>query len=236
MQNLSRRRLPPQTNPMNIDPTLSALADRLEQAYSGAVYDVMRARGFPDCVLPNTLRPLDPSRKLAGVVYTVSGSRRVNLDAHETLLSWTALLSRAPRDSVVVCQPNDSTLAHMGELSSETLSYRGIRGYIVDGGCRDSEYILALGFRVWCRYFTPVDVVGRWAADTFGERIRIGDVSVKSGDLILADRDGVVVVPQSMAAQVVADVEEVMRTENKVRTAILQGVDPREAYLRYGKF
>ena len=124
----------------------------------------------------------------------------------------------------------------MGELSSETLSYRGIRGYIVDGGCRDSEYILALGFRVWCRYFTPVDVVGRWAADTFGERIRIGDVSVKSGDLILADRDGVVVVPQSMAAEVVADVEEVMRTENKVRTAILQGVDPREAYLKFGKF
>ena len=62
---------------MNTDPTLSALANRLEQAYSGAVYDVMRARGFPDCVLPNTLRPLDPSRKLAGVVYTVSGSRRV---------------------------------------------------------------------------------------------------------------------------------------------------------------
>ena len=107
---------------MNIDPALSALADRLEKAYSGAVYDVMRARGCPNCVLPNTLRPLDPGRKLAGVVYTVSGSRRDNLDAHQTLLSWTALLSKAPRDSVVVCQPNDSELAHMGELRARRLS------------------------------------------------------------------------------------------------------------------
>jgi regulator of RNase E activity RraA len=221
---------------MNIDPALSALADRLDKAYSGAVYDVMRARGCPNCVLPNTLRPLDPGRKLAGVAYTVSGSRRDQLDAHQTLLSWTALLSKAPCQSVVVCQPNDSTLAHMGELSSETLKYRGIRGYIVDGGCRDSDFILKLGFRVWCRYFTPVDVVGRWAADTFGEPIRIGDVTVCSGDLILADRDGVVVVGQSIAAEVVHAVEEVMRTENKVRSAILQGVDPQEAYLRFGKF
>jgi regulator of RNase E activity RraA len=222
---------------MNIDPTLSALADRLEQAYSGAVYDVLRARGHANCVLPNTLRPLDPGRKLAGVVYTVSGSRRDDLDAHHTLLSWTALLSKAPPASVVVCQPNDSTLAHMGELSSETLKYRGVRGYVVDGGCRDSEFILQLGFPVWCRYFTPVDVVGRWTAETFGEPIRIGEATVCSGDLLLADRDGVVVVPQAIAAEVVvAAVEEVMRTESKVRTAILQGVDPQEAYLRFGKF
>jgi regulator of RNase E activity RraA len=221
---------------VNVEPNLTALADRLENAYSGAVYDVLRAMGRPDCVLPSTIRPLDPPRKLAGVVYTVSGQRHEGLDAHQTLLAWTALLGKAPPGSVVVCQPNDSTLAHMGELSSETLTYRGIRGYVVDGGCRDSDFILQLGFRVWCRYFTPMDVVGRWMADAFGEPIEIGGVTIRSGDLLLADRDGVVIVPQEIAAEVVGRVEEVMRTENKVRTAILQGVDPQEAYLRFGKF
>lgn len=209
---------------------------RLEACYSGAVYDVLRALGHPNQVLPTDIRPLDPTRSLAGKIYTVSGHNDPTLDAHKTLLEWTGLLSKAPRGSVVICQPNDDQLAHMGELSAETLTLRGVRGYIVDGGCRDSGFILKLGFRVWCRYFTPRDVVGRWVADGFGEPIVIGGVTIRTGDYVLADRDGVVIIPGELAADVVARTEAVLATENKVRTAILNGVDPQEAYLRHGKF
>jgi regulator of RNase E activity RraA len=212
------------------------LADRLENCYTGAVYDVLRAAGRPGQALPSSLRPLIPERRLAGRVFTVSGRAQPGLDAHESLLHWTAFLSRAPRGSVVVCQPNDSTFAHMGELSAETLNFRGVRGYIVDGGCRDSDFILRIGFRVWCRYFVPVDVVGRWKAEEFDVPIRIGEVDVHPGDYVLADRDGAVVIPGAMAADVVARTEEVMGTENKVRSAIMRGVDPQQAYLQYGKF
>ena len=213
-----------------------SLSTRLEQTYSGAIYDVMRALGRPNCVLPPTIRPLDPGKKLAGQIFTVAGRRDDSLDAHQTLLAWTALLSKAPKNSVVVCQPNDSELSHMGELSSETLKFRGVRGYIVDGGCRDSEFILKLGFPVFCRYFTPVDIVGRWIADSFGQPITIGTVQIATGDWIFADRDGIVVIPADMAEQVVDQTEQVMRTENLVRNAILQGADPQEAYLKHGKF
>lgn len=219
---------------MNFDDT--QLAGRLEQCYSGAVYDVLRSMGLPNQVLPDTLRPLDASRSLAGRIFTVSGHIDLKLDAHQTLLEWTGLLSQAPRGSVVICQPNDSTLAHMGELSAETFHYRGVRGYIVDGGCRDSGFILRIGLRVWCRYFTPRDVVGRWIPDSLGTPIVIGGVQIRTGDYVLADRDGVVIIPQERAGEVVEKVEDVLRTENKVRTAILQGIDPREAYLKYGKF
>jgi 4-hydroxy-4-methyl-2-oxoglutarate aldolase len=212
------------------------LAQRLEACYSGAVYDVLRAMGHPNQVLPPTLRPLDATRRLAGRVYTVSGHSDDTLDAHQTLLQWTGLLSKAPADSVVICQPNDSTLAHMGELSAETMTLRGVRGYIVDGGCRDSELILGIGFRVWCRYFTPRDVVGRWVADGFGEPIRIGEVTIHSGDYVLADRDGIVIIPADLAHEVTAQTEAVMQTENLVRKAILEGIDPQQAYLQYGKF
>ncbi len=212
------------------------LSDRLEKCYSGAIYDVLRAMGKPDCVLPNNIRPLDANKRIAGPVFTVSGRPRQDLDAHQTLLAWTALLSKAPKDSVIICQPNDSTMAHMGELSSETLTFRGIRGYIVDGGCRDSDFILRVGFPVWCRYFTPVDVVGRWAAESFGEPIVIGGITIRNGDYAFADRDGVVVIPGEMAEETTARVEHVMQQENLVRKAILQGVDPQEAYLKYGKF
>jgi regulator of RNase E activity RraA len=209
---------------------------RLKKCYSGAVYDTLRAMGLPDQLLPQTIRPLDPTRKLAGRIFTVRGHVDLNLDAHTTLLEWTKLLSRAPGGSVVVCQPNDSTLAHMGELSSETFTCRGVRGYIVDGGCRDSSFILKIGFPVWCRYFTPRDVVGRWVADGFGEPIEIGGVKIRTGDYVMADRDGALIIPHEIIGEVTDRVEEVLRTENKVRTAILKGVDPVEAYLQYRKF
>jgi regulator of RNase E activity RraA len=211
-------------------------ADRLQACYSGAVFDVLDRMGLPAQVLPQTLRPLDPTRKIAGKAYTVEGHLHPGLEPHTTLFEWTGLLSRAPTQSVVVCQPNDSSLAHMGELSAETLLFRGIRGYVVDGGCRDSDFIHQIGFPVWCRYYTPSDIVGRWKPDTFGEPIVIGEVTISTGDYILADRDGVIVIPAAMAEEVIAKTEAVMQTENLVRKAILEGVDPQEAYLRHGKF
>ncbi len=210
--------------------------DRLEACYSGAVYDVLRAMGHAEQVLPQEIRPLLPDRKLAGRVYTIGGNAKPNLDGHQTLLAWTEMLSRAPKGSVVMMQPNDSTMSHMGELSSETMLHRGIRGYIVDGGCRDSEFISKIGFRVWCRYYTPVDIVGRWEAETFGEPITIGGVVIRTGDYVLADFDGAVVIPGALIEEVTSKVEEVLQTESLVRKAILEGVDPKQAYLKHGKF
>ena len=212
------------------------VADRLATCYTGAIYDVLRAMDYHQQVLPSTIRPLDPTRKLAGRVFTVGGRIDQTQTAHETLLQWTALLSKAPADSVVICQPNDSTLAHMGELSAETLQHRGVRGYIVDGGCRDTDFILKIGFPVFCRYLTPADIVGRWVAETFGGPIAISNVSIETGDYVLADRDGVVIIPGAKADEVVARAEELMHTENLVRKAILEGVDPQQAYLTYGQF
>ncbi len=216
--------------------TQKSLSDRLEKCYSGAVYDVLRAMGYPNQALPNTIRPIDIHTKLAGPIYTVSGRYDETMDPHETLLQWTGLLSKAPEGNVVICQPNDDTLAHMGELSSETLQLRGIRGYIVDGGSRDSEFISRIGFKVFCKYFTPVDVVGRWVADKFAEPIKIAKVEIETGDYVMADRDGIVIIPKAIAEEVVKKTEAVLQTESLVRKAILEGVDPQEAYLKYGKF
>ncbi|MCM2274088.1 MAG: RraA family protein [Candidatus Didemnitutus sp.] len=217
-------------------PPADPLAERLERCYTGAVYDVLRGLGLPNQALPADIRPLVPSTKLAGRIFTVSGHAQPNLDAHESLLHWTAFLSRAPAGSVVLCQPNDASFAHMGELSAETLNFRGVRGYLVDGGCRDTEFIVELGFRVFCRYVTPIDVVGRWKAETFGDPISIGVVTIRTGDYVLADRDGAVVIPGEIVEEVVSKTEAVMNTENEVRTAIMRGVDPQQAYLQYGKF
>ncbi len=212
------------------------LATRLEACYAAAVHDVLRGMGHEKCVLPPEIRPLDPSKKLAGEIYTFSGYIDQTRDAHETLVAWTGVLSKAPPGKVLVCQPNTFAVALMGELSAETLKYKGVRGYVVDGRCRDTEFILDQGFRVFCNLTTPADIVARWMPDRFGEPVTIGEVTICTGDYLLADRDGVVIIPGKIAAEVVAKTEAVLQTENKVRTAILSGMDPQEAYLKFGKF
>ena len=212
------------------------LVARLEKTYTGVVHDVMRAMGLRDFTLPPEIRPLAPGQVLAGAVATVSGRVDPGADPHQTLLGWTGLLSKARAGTVLICQPNDSAVAHMGELSAETLKRKGVRGYVADGGCRDVEFILELGFPVWCRYLTPRDIVGYWLPDRFDRPITIGPVTIAPGDLALGDRDGMVILPAARAADIVAAAESAIGTENLVRKAILEGVDPQQAYLQYGKF
>ena len=212
------------------------LVSRLEKCYTGAVYDVLREKGMKNTILPHEIKSIDPSKKIAGRIWTCSGEIDESLDKDTTMLSWTEMLSKAPKDSVVVCQPNDGTIAHMGELSAETLKYRGVRGYIVDGGCRDVDFILKLGFPVFCKYFTPSDVVCRWQVKTLGEPIKIGDLEIKSGDYVLGDIDGVVIIPNEIIDEVITDTENYINTESALRKDILSGVDPKEAYLKYRLF
>ncbi len=212
------------------------LTDRLERCYTGVVHDVMRAMGLRDFTFPPELRPIMPERAMAGPAFTIEGETSAAFEPHETLLAWTGLLSKAPAGHVWVSQPNDRTVAHMGELSAETLRNKGVRGCLLDGFARDINFLLELGFQTWCRGFTPRDIVGWWRPRAMEVKIRIGDVLVEPGDYIVADRDGAIRVPRALVADVIDKAETAIATENKVRTAILQGVDPQEAYLRHGKF
>jgi regulator of RNase E activity RraA len=124
----------------------------------------------------------------------------------------------------------------MGELSAETLHLRGVLGYIVDGGCRDNAFIRKLKFPVFARFQTPRDIAGAWTLESFGNPIEMEGVQIRTGDFVLADIDGIVVVPGQRVEAVIAEVEKVMHTENLVRRAILDGISPKEAYLRHGKF
>ena len=212
------------------------LTDRLRACYTGAVHDVLRMMGHERVVLPHAIKPLDPTQKLAGPVWTVSGHVDRTKSRHETLLGWCTLLSKAPRGHVVVCQPNNREVAMMGELSAQTLAARGVLGFVVDGGSRDTGLVLEQRFPVWCSFLTPSDIVARWIPDAYGAPIDIGGVTITTGDWLLADRDGVVIVPKAIAEEVVLRTEEVVSTESDMRKALVGGMDPVDAYNAYGKF
>jgi regulator of RNase E activity RraA len=214
----------------------SQLTERLERCYTGVIHDTMRAMGLRDFTLPPELRPLMPEKTLAGPAFTIQGKVDRTADPHETLLAWTGLLSKAPAGSIWTSQPNDRVVAHMGELSAETLRNKGVRGCVVDGLVRDTSFILALGFQTWSRGFTPRDIVGYWLPAATEVPIRIGEVDIAPGDYLVGDRDGMIRVPVERVEQVLERSEQAMSTESKVRKAILEGVDPQQAYLQFGKF
>ena len=173
---------------------------------------------------------------LAGPAFTIDGRVDPGAEAHETLLAWTGLLSKAKPGHIWVSQPNDRVVAHMGELSAETLKNKGVLGCVADGFVRDTNFLLAMEFNTWSRGHTPRDIVGHWLPRAIEIEIRIGDVVIAPGDYLLGDRDGMVRVPAGRAEEIVTAAETAIATENKVRTAILAGVDPQEAYKRFGKF
>ncbi len=215
---------------------MASLTERLLTVYTGAVHDVLRGMGHERIALPSAIKPLDPTLKLAGPAWTVSGHIDRTKTRDDTLLGWCTLLARAPAGHVIVCQPHNHEVALMGELSAQTLQARGVLGYVVDGGSRDTELVLGQRFPVFCSFLTPSDIVARWIPDAYGEPVDLGGVTIATGDYILGDRDGVVAIPQALAEEVVTKTEEVVSTEGEMRKALIAGMDPVAAYHRYGKF
>jgi 4-hydroxy-4-methyl-2-oxoglutarate aldolase len=212
------------------------LTARLAACYTGAVHDVLRMMGHDNIVLPPAIKAIAPGTRLAGPVWTVSGHIDRTRTRDETLLGWCTLLSRAPSGHVIVCQPHNHEVALMGELSAQTLQARGVLGYVVDGGSRDTDLVLEQGFPVFCSFLTPSDIVERWIPDSYGEPVTIGTVTVSTGDYLLGDRDGVVIIPRALVEDVIVKTEEVVSTETEMRRALIGGMDPVAAYDKYGKF
>ena len=215
---------------------MTSLADQLKRCNTPAVFDVLRIHGLPVIELPRDIRPLDPKSVLAGPVFPIEGRTDPDISVHESLeLFIRDVLSGAPADHVVVCQPNDHGRSCMGDLAAEALRRRGIRGYLIDGGSRDAEEICDIGFPVFCRYLSPIDIVGSWRLTATNQPILIDGITISPGDYILGDRDGILLIPQAHAAFVIAETVKTMATDGAMRTAIRGGRDPYDAFLEFGK-
>ncbi len=207
-----------------------------QSCYTGVIHDVMRAMGKKNLTLPSRIMPLQPELTLCGPVWTVNGRVDETADVHETLLAWTWLLSKAPAEHIWTAQPHTQQLAQMGELSAETLHHKGVLGCVLDGALRDANFIMRLGFPCWRTHHTPRDIVGFWLPTATDEDIMLGEVLIRPGDWLHGDRDGMVCIPLEVVDQVLDESLIAMKTESKVRNAILAGTDPQDAYLKYGKF
>ena len=213
------------------------LVERLAKIpYTGAISDILDQMGFHNQVLPREIQSLHPGQTVVGRALTIVGEPTTSEDPEVIFVPFLKMLGEVKPGDVLVNQPNDSFAAHLGELSSETAQFRGARGAVIDGGARDTDYILKLGFPVFARYKTPVDIIGRWRLVAHNIPVDIGRAHIEPGDYIVGDRDGVVAIPQSIIEDVVTKAEEVVETENLVRKSILKGVHPVDAFRQFGRF
>jgi len=214
------------------------LPRRLARVPTAAVTDVLDEMGLQRQTLPAAIQPLAPDMRLAGYAFTARGRahRGSPRERDQTLRRFLAMLGTVPADSVLVLATNDNVAAHFGELSAEWFRARRVRGAVVDGGTRDAASLVRMRFPTFVRYRNPQDSVPRWRVSDWGQPLTIGGVRVTLGDVIVADLDGVVVVPRRVAHEVVTRCETLVATENAVRKAVKRGTTPLAAYEQFKKF
>ncbi|HBM74727.1 MAG TPA: dimethylmenaquinone methyltransferase [Clostridiaceae bacterium] len=169
------------------------------------------------------IKPIDPKSKLVGPAYTVRCQPRDNLSIHKAMLD-------APKGSVLVVDLGGYCGAgHFGEIMTLGCQVKGIAGLVIDGSIRDAEDIEEMGFPVFCRAFNPGGTVKETVGPT-NIPIQCGGVLVKPGDIIIGDRDGVVVVPEENADEVLKRAEAIKAKEIKVKEMLRQGKSTAEIY------
>jgi regulator of RNase E activity RraA len=138
------------------------------------------------------------------------------------------------RHDLVVCATADSDRAGVwGELLTTAAMHRGAAGIVTDGAVRDLARMDEMGFPVFARHLSPYDSMNRQKVVAVDVPVEIDGVSIAPGDVVLADRDGVAVVPQGVAADVLASALAKARAENKFRDAVRGGMSLSEAYAKF---
>lgn len=215
---------------------MDELIQRFSAIYTGAISDCMDQMGYKNQVLPKELVGLTPDAKLCGTALTVLGEATHDEDPDVIFVPLLKMLGDVQKNNVVITQPNDDTCSHLGELSATTIKARGGVGAVIYGGVRDVDYIHKLGLPVFHLFSTPADIVGRWRMKEYNVPIRIKNVSIEPGDIIVGDKDGVLIVPQAIAFEVLEKAEALVATENHVRNDVMNGVHPLDSYYKHGWF
>ena len=208
--------MPPQ--PLPTDP--SDLVRRLRRLDSCALSDALDSLDLPGAVAG--IRPVAAARRIAGHVQTV----RLGLPtpvAPTRHLCAAAVDASGPGDVIVVEHHARPDAAGWGGILSTAARARGLSGVIVDGAVRDVDDSEAACFPVFARHVVPFTARGRIVELAWGQPISVGEVVVRAGDLVIADRTGVVFIAAGRVRQVLAAAERIAAREAAMSQAVCQG-------------
>ncbi len=215
-------------------PVEDPVVTRLRGLYVAVVADVLDRMDLRHQVMAPGMRPVHAVCEIVARASTMQAvPSRVILDnpyEHEL-----AAVDAVARGSVVVVNTGGVyDAAVWGELLTTRAMGRGAVGAIVDGGVRDVTAMERLSFPVFSMTVSANDSFGRMQVIDSTDPIVCGGVPVRGGDIVMADRDGVVVVPAEVAEEVAALAEGKRRKEAQARTELGAGASAAEVYGRHG--
>jgi regulator of RNase E activity RraA len=219
----------------NDDEIFSFVRERL---YVAAVSDILDHLGRRGQVMHSRLRPLLPDMRNCGFVGRARTIRWTEIDhvvpEDPYGLEIEAVDSLKPGDVVLHSTDHAGTNAPWGELMSTVAKRNGAVGCVCDSQVRDCIKIIDMGFPVYTKGIQPLDSQGRGRVIAYDVPIRCGDVLVHPGELVFADFDGIVVIPNELEEQVLEAAWDRVNKESQTRADLLKGDSLREVYNRYG--
>lgn len=212
------------------------LPTALLNASSAIAADALDALGLREQVLDARLQPLFPAARMVGRAYPVcvvadTGTPDAPYDGE-----MDALASFKPGDVGVYGLTGSSRAAAWGELFSCGAIGRGAVGVVVDGCVRDTRQICDLGFPVFAASRSPLDTLARARVESHGDEVICGGMLVRRGDVLVADADGIVVVPFEKVDEVASFIAHKHRLEQGARDDLVAGMAIREVWKKYGVF
>ena len=214
-----------------------------DRASSNPVPVGIRVAQLSDCLdeiglrgqcLPPEIMPIDRSMNVVGRAFTVS-ARLVDAVPEARYAGLLEALDNLGTGHIyTITAGGDTTAALWGELLATSARARLAVGALTDGSVRDMAQLIGMDFPTFATGTTPADIHGRYEVDTYGDPIVIGGVRIEHGDLVAGDIDGVVIVPKSVEADVIALAADKMAGESDMRDVLAGGVLPSRAFAEYG--
>jgi 4-hydroxy-4-methyl-2-oxoglutarate aldolase len=219
---------------------MDELRERLLAAGTAVISDVFDTLGLMPLSLDTGLFSImEPVQPFAGPAYTIQGETRPWSDGSGDRRKLEAI-DRMPPGCVPVWGGNDIRgVCCFGDLLAEAMVARGCAGVVVDGGVRDTAYLSRLGLPMMVRYRTPSQAIGRWRVTGYQTRVSVRGaladrVDVSPGDMVVADHDGVMIIPADIVDRVDQQAVKWAEKDGLARRDIKKGMFLLDALAKYG--
>ena len=173
--------------------------------------------------LPSAIKPINPKMKICGPAYTVKTMPRDNMLLHR------AYAYAKPGDVIVANCSGYYEAGYWGDLMSLGAKTKGINGLVIDACVRDADDIEAIGFSVFSRGLCIVGTSNH-GDGILNQPIIIGDILINPGDIVVGDRDGVIVVPQNRIVEAIEKATARELKEENTRRQLREGKTSLQIY------
>jgi regulator of RNase E activity RraA len=212
----------------------AALLDGFRHVEAASVSDALEQITGKKMYMSHHMRPIFPT-KFAGYAVTVLLKKEPNHDPNALSGMLDTIDHGGPNSIYVMVVEDGADIAGMGGLMGTAMSSRNFSGAVIDGGVRDVAYLTKIGFPVYALGIVPSTSVSHYRFAGANIPVTCDGVPVNAADIIVADTDGVVVVPRTSAAQVLKLAQDMDFKEHSMYATIEKLKSIQEAVKKFGR-